>query len=311
MPFLLSEINEAIKNYPEDYIKQCDDQLDKRVETAAINIIENISKSPIVLLSGPTGSGKTTSAFKIAEKLKQLGVKGYVVSLDDYFMDVSPERTPRTENGDYDFESPFCLDLELLNGHFRAISEGREVEVPSFDFMNQMRRRHYSRPIRLEENEVVIFEGIHALGPEVAGRNPDATTVFVNVDSEVIDDEGEVCFMASRMRLVRRIIRDHKYRGASAELTLELWDNVRKNEKMHIFPVASNADLLIDSALGYEVSVMKNAAMPMLSAVLPTANRYSQVKEMINRFDLFMMLDPGLVPANSLLREFIGDSVYA
>ena len=305
----INSINSAVKLDAAKYIESCDENFNRRISDAANLIEEKMKIGPLVLLSGPTASGKTTSALMIAEALREKGINAHTVSLDDYFNDVEPGVTPMSEDGGYDFESPLCLDLPLLDEHFDALSRGEGIDVPSFDFPTQKRKRGVTHHIDAGKDRIVIFEGIHALGELVGGRHPEATRVFVNAASDIVK-EGEPCFYGRRIRLARRLMRDYRVRGATPEYTLELWDNVRKNEIKNILPAAETADLVIDSTLGYEVGVMKTVAMPMLRAVSPYANRYNQVAEMIERFELFEEIDPALVPPSSLLREFIGGGLY-
>ena len=175
MAYQLQEINARIRSDTPAFLAECDEKFQKRVAEAADKILERVDASPIVLLSGPSGSGKTTTALKIEEELEKRGVNTHTVSLDNYFMTRDSRTAPRTPDGQFDLESPQCLDMELLDETFTRLSRGEEVIIPHFDFARQMRDTSRGRPLKLEGSEIAIFEGIHALGPGIAGPHPEAT----------------------------------------------------------------------------------------------------------------------------------------
>ena len=175
MSYQLQEINRRIDQDVKGFLEACDAQYANKVSQAADTILNNLSTSPIVLLSGPSGSGKTTTALKIEEELEKRGVLSHTISMDNYFKTLNPKTVPRTKDGSIDFESPLCMDMDLLNDHFAKLSRGETIIVPRFEFARQMRNDRLGEPLRLKKNEVAIFEGIHALNDECAGRNPDAT----------------------------------------------------------------------------------------------------------------------------------------
>ena len=309
MAYQLQEINRRIQTDVRAFLEECDDNYNQRVSLAADKILSNLENSPIVLLSGPSGSGKTTTAMKIAEELKRRGVNTHAVAMDNYFHTINPRTAPRTPEGDIDYESPLCLDMDLLDRHFTALSRGEEVLVPKFEFARQMRNDSLGTPLKLEKNEIAIFEGIHALNDDIAGRHPEATKLYISARSNV--NEGSVLrFKGTWMRLTRRAVRDYNFRGTDVEDTLEMWANVRRGEKLYISPYKSRADIIFDSSLPYEVSVMKNYALPLLQAVPEENVRRAELLELIEAFQYFEPIDPKLVARDSLLREFIGDSSY-
>ena len=273
-------------------------------------IIARLPVSPIVLLSGPSGSGKTTTALKLEEELERRGVSTHTVALDNYYVTLNRATAPRTPEGDIDYESPLCLDMELLDETFTKLSRGEEVIVPHFEFARQMRNDARGRPLRLGKNEIVIFEGIHALGPGIAGPHPEATKLYISARSNVME-EGKVVFKGTWMRLTRRAVRDYNFRGTEVAETLSMWANVRRGEKLYISPYKNTADVMLDSSLAYEVPVMKNYAMPILKAVPQDNARRRELLDLIGAFDHFEAIDPDLVAKNSLLREFIGGGSYA
>ena len=309
MAYQLQEINKRIKTDVEEFLAECDQAYAQRVSLAADKILANLERSPIVLLSGPSGSGKTTTAMKIAEELRRRGVNSHAVALDNYFKTMNRRTAPRTPEGDIDYESPLCMDMELLDQHFTALSAGEEILVPRFEFARQMRNDSLGTPLKLEKNEIAIFEGIHALNDDIAGRHPEATKLYISARSNV--NEGAVLrFKGTWMRLTRRAVRDYNFRGTGVEATLAMWANVRRGEKLYISPYKGRAGIIIDSSLPYEVSVMKNFAKPLLEAVPEENDRHDELLELIDAFQFFEPIDPKLVARDSLIREFIGGGSY-
>ncbi|MDD5937433.1 MAG: nucleoside kinase [Clostridiales bacterium] len=309
MAYQLSAINAAIQTDPAAFLAECDGAYQARINAAADQIIQRMKESPIVLLSGPSGSGKTTSALKIEEELERRGVNTHTVSLDNYFKTLDRRTAPRTPEGDIDFESPLCLDMELLDETFTRLSRGEEVLVPHFEFARQMRNDTLGYPLKLGKNEIAIFEGIHALGPGIAGPHPEATKLYISARSNVMDG-NKLCFKGTWMRLTRRAVRDYNFRGTGVAETLDMWANVRRGEKLYISPYKYTANIIVDSSLPYEVSVMKNYAMPLLKAVPQENDRRAELLDLVAAFDVFDPIDPGMVAKNSLLREFIGGGSY-
>ena len=309
MAYQLQEINKRIRTDVEDFLAECDQSYAARVSLAADKILSNLERSPIVLLSGPSGSGKTTTALKIAEELQRRGVKSHAVAMDNYFKTVNRRTAPRTPEGDIDYESPLCMDMDLLDQHFTALSKGEEIIIPKFEFARQMRNDSLGQPLKLEKNEIAIFEGIHALNDDIAGRHPEAAKLYISARSNV--NEGSALrFKATWMRLTRRAVRDYNFRGTDVEETLEMWANVRRGEKLYISPFKNRADIIFDSSLPYEVSVMRNYAVPILQSVPENNERHDELLELISAFQHFEPIDPTLVARDSLLREFIGGGSY-
>lgn len=309
MAFSLKEINYRTVADPSGFMAECDARYAAKIRGAADMIAENLRQSPIVLLSGPSGSGKTTTALKIEEELERRGVLSHTISLDNYFKTLNPKTVPRTADGSIDFESPKCLDMDLLNAHFSKLSKGETIVVPHFEFARQMRNDQMGTPLRLGKNEVAIFEGIHALNDDCAGRNPAAMCLYISARSDVLEGE-DLRFKGTWMRLTRRAVRDYNFRGTGVAETLDMWANVRRGEKLYISPYKHRANYIFDSSLPYEVSVMKNYAKPMLEAVPEENARRSELLDLIHGFDHFLPIDPDLVPPASLIREFIGGGIY-
>lgn len=309
MAYQLKEINERVRGDVTGFLEECDARYQERVDHAARVILERMKDSPIVLLSGPSGSGKTTSAKKLEETLEKQGVNTHTISMDNYFHTLDREKAPRTPEGDIDFESPLCMDMELMDTHFTLLAKGEEVMIPHFEFSRQMRNDCRATPLKLGKNEIAIFEGIHALNDHITGHHPKATKLYISARSTV--NEGDaVRFKGTWLRLVRRAVRDHQFRGTGVGETLAMWANVRRGEKLYISPFKDRANVTIDSALPYEVSVMKNFALPLLSAIPEENARRTELLELMDSFRLFEAIDPALVRPDSLLREFIGGGSY-
>ena len=309
MAYQLQEINKRVHSDVKEFLEECDANYAQRVSLAADKILGNLEHSPIVLLSGPSGSGKTTTAMKIAEELKRRGVNSHAVSMDNYFVTINRRTAPRTPEGEIDYESPKCMDMDLLDRHFTALSKGEEIIVPKFEFARQMRNDSLGTPLKLGKNEIAIFEGIHALNDDIAGRHPEATKLYISARSNV--NEGAVLrFKGTWMRLTRRAVRDYNFRGTGVAETMEMWANVRRGEKLYISPFKNRADIIFDSSLPYEVSVMRNYALPMLQAVPEENERHNELLELIHAFQFFEPIDPSLVARDSLIREFIGGGSY-
>ena len=211
MAYQLKEINFKTVSDPAAFVAEGDAQYRAKVEKAAEMIAENRKNSPIVLLSGPSGSGKTTTAMKIAEELKRRGIGTHYVGMDDYFKTIDPATVPRTPEGEIDLESPLCMDMELLNRHFNLLAEGKRIFVPKYEFSRKMRVQEPTKSIKLGADEVVIFEGIHALNDMITDRHPDAFKLYISARSDV-EFEGRVVFKRTWFRLVRRTVRDYNFR---------------------------------------------------------------------------------------------------
>ena len=305
MAYQLEKINQAVRADKLGFMQACDAEYQKKVEQAADLICKNMKLSPVVLLSGPSGSGKTTTAHKITAELQRRGVGTHTISMDDYFVRRDPKTAPRTPEGEIDYESPEMMDLQLLSQHFAQLTRGEEILVPHFEFARQMRNDSKAKPLKLGKDEVAIFEGIHALNTKLTAGHPNATRLYISARSNVMD--GEVLrFKGTWMRLTRRAVRDFNFRGTDIVGTLDMWANVRRGEKLYISPYKHTAHMLFDSSLPYEVSVMACYARPLMAAVPQENQRRHELLELVRAFDWFETIEPGLVPKDSLLHEFIG-----
>ena len=297
----LNDINTALRTDPKGYVARCDALYNSRVGKAAELVASRLQKSRVALLAGPSSSGKTTTAARLKKALAERGVFAHMISLDDYYRSKLAPDYPRTKDGELDHEAPEGLDIPMLGRHLEALDRGEEILVPHYDFQLQDQVPEKYRPLRLQENEVVIFEGIHGLNPILTDKNPGATRLFVSTASSVYDNDVEV-FDRVWMRVLRRIVRDYNFRGASAEETLGMWRNVRLGEKKYISPYKKNAHYAIDSSLGYEVAAFRSIAEPMLIKLEehPQPKLVDLILEGLKAFD---PLDPALLPESSLLKE--------
>ena len=312
MAYQLQEINRRIQNDVTEFLAECDENYAQRVSLAADKILSNLEASPIVLLSGPSGSGKTTTAMKIAEELQRRGVNTHAVAMDNYFKTTNPKTAPRTPEGALDFESPLCLDMELLDRHFTALTQGEEILIPKYEFIRQMRNDSRGTPLRLGKDEIAIFEGIHALNDDIAGRHPEATGMYISARSNILEGE-QLRFKGTWMRISRRAVRDYNFRGTDLLETLLMWYNVRRGEKKYISPYKGRAHVIIDSSLRYEVPVFAHYADALRAAVEqvpPDNERWQEYHDLVDAFRYFEPVDPALVAPDSLLREFIGGGRY-
>ena len=310
MQYSITELNRRISQDPREFVAECEKRYQSCVEKAADQIIENMKNSPIVLLSGPSGSGKTTTAFKLEHELKERGIVSHTISIDDYFHDVDVRRAPRTPDGTIDFEHPDCVDMELLNEHFSSLKNGKEICIPKFLFARQKRSASICKRLKLKENEIAIFEGIHALNDAVTVPNPDAAKIYISAIVDYLDDEGEKRFFGTCLRLMRRVVRDNNFRGSDAAYTIALWGNVLRGERLYIYPFMDRANITINSALLYEVAVMKQFARPLFEDLPDDNPQREELSRILPALELFGDLPSDYVPEDSLLREFIGGSIY-
>ncbi|MBO5557069.1 MAG: nucleoside kinase [Oscillospiraceae bacterium] len=309
MAFQLSDINFRTVADPKGFLEECDATYQSRVEQAADKILQNQKNSPIVLLSGPSGSGKTTTAMKISEALERRGIHSHYVALDDYFNTVDPATTPRTPEGDLDLESPLCLDMELLNRHFTQLARGERIYVPKYEFSRRMRIQEPSKAIKLKKDELVIFEGIHALNDMITVRHPEAFKLYISASSDV-EFGGKVVFKRTWFRLVRRTVRDYLFRGSDPANTMSMWANVRRGEKHNISPFKDKADFQFDTTFPYEPAVLNRTATMLFQSVPEGIERFEELRAVLPAIQLFGIIDESLVAPDAVIREFIGGGIY-
>ena len=309
MAYQLNDINYRTVADPRGMIEEADANYAGLVKQAAEKIAENKKNSPIVLLSGPSGPGKTTTAMKIAEALEEKGIGSHYVAMDDYFNTVDPATTPRTPDGDYDLESPLCLDMELLNEHFTLLSQGKRIYVPKYEFSRRMRIQEPSKSIKLKKDEIVIFEGIHALNDMITDRHPEAFKLYISAQSDVVFG-GRTVFKRTWFRLVRRTVRDYNFRGSSPDETMGMWANVRRGEKLYISRFKEKADFQFDTTLAYELPVFNSTATKLFQQVPEGIERFDELRSVLPALQLFGDIADEDVSPDSLVREFIGGGIY-
>ncbi len=262
----------------------------------------------VVLISGPSSSGKTTFSKRLAIQLIVSKRKPLTLSLDNYF--VNRDDTPRDENGDYDFESLDALDLKLFNQQLVALLNGERVEIPKFSF--EKGERFYDGDfMQLKEDDILIIEGIHGVNPQLTASVSDDVKFKIYVSALTsLNFDHHTRISTTDNRLIRRIVRDYKYRNYSARDTISRWPSVRKGEELHIFPFQENVDVLFNSALSYELAVLKQFAEPILLEVQPNQPEYGEARRLIRFFSYFKPLHADEIPPTSILREFLGGSSF-
>ena len=262
----------------------------------------------MVLIAGPSSSGKTTTCKRLSIQLLANGIKPVPISLDDYF--VNREETPRDDKGDYDFESLYALNIDLLNRQMKALFNGEEVELPRYNFQTGKSEKSGKR-LKMNDDEVLVVEGIHALNPELTAQIPEEQKFRVYASAlttVLLDDHNYI--PTTDNRLLRRIIRDYKYRGVSAAETIRRWPSVRAGENKWIFPYQENADAMFNTALLFELAVIKNQAEPLLSQVPENCEEHAEAYRLLKFLRYFSPVPDRQLPPTSLLREFLGGSSF-
>jgi uridine kinase len=283
---------------------------DKKIGAIADQITERFRQggARVVLVAGPSSSGKTTTTKRLSIHLLANLVRPQMISLDNYFVD--REHTPRDENGDYDYESLYALDIEQFNKDLTDLIAGKEVAMPSYDFTTG-KRTYKGNKLRLDDNSILLMEGIHGLNPELTASIPDEMKYKVYVSALTtlsIDNHNWV--PTTDNRLLRRIVRDFKYRGTSALDTIRRWPSVRRGEGKWIFPYQENADAMFNSSLIFELGVMKDFAEPILKQVPHNVPEYAEAYRLLSFLSYFNAIPNRQIPATSLLREFLGGSSF-
>ena len=306
----VGELNEHIAaGRAEDIIWMAEALHDKKIAQIADQIAERRNKLKLVLIAGPSSSGKTTFAKKLSIHLRVVGFNPIALSLDDYYVD--REKTPRDKTGNYDFESIDAIDLELFNQNLLDLFDGKEVTIPYFDFKTGKRDFSKGHKIKMDNKTLLVVEGIHGLNEKLTNKvNPEYKhKIYISALTQLkLDDHNRI--PTTDNRLLRRMIRDFQFRGYSAIDTLSRWPSVRKGEKRNIFPFQEYADSVFNSALDYELAVLRTFAQPILKTVKPNNELYSEAKRLERFLSNFSNIPVRFVPRTSLLREFIGDSDF-
>jgi uridine kinase len=281
---------------------------EKKVASIADQISQRAEKVRFVLVSGPSSSGKTTFSKRLSIQLIVSGLKPIVISLDNYF--VNRDDTPLDANGDWDFEHLHSLDLSLFNQHLKQLLNGEEIEIPFFNFEDG-KRYYKGEKLKLQDDSILIMEGIHALNPELIPDIPPETTFKIYVSAlTTISIDNHNWIPTTDTRLLRRIIRDYRFRNYSARETIARWPSVRRGEEKWIFPYQENADVLFNSALLFELAVLKRHAEPILAEVPKYCDEYTETHRLIKFLNYFVPIHDREIPPTSLLREFVGGSSF-
>ena len=304
----VGDFNQAIDaNHATDIINISEALQEKKIAKIAEEIASRKGVK-LVLLAGPSSSGKTTSCKRLSIQLAVNGLKPLQISLDDYFVD--REKTPKDASGEYDYESIYALDLDLINEQFNALFRGEEVELPKYDFQSGKSKKSGNR-LKMTDNNVLVVEGIHALNPELTAHIPQEQIfrVYASALTTILLDNHNY-IPTTDNRLLRRIIRDYKYRGVSAQETIHRWPSVRAGENKWIFPFQENADAMLNTAMLYELAVIKTQAEPLLQQVPENCEEYAEAYRLLKFLKYFKGIPYKNLPPTSLLREFLGGSSF-
>ncbi len=304
----VGDFNQAIDaNHSTDIINISEALQEKKIAKIAEEIASRKGVK-LVLLAGPSSSGKTTSCKRLSIQLAVNGLKPLQISLDDYFVD--REKTPKDASGEYDYESIYALDLDLINEQFNALFRGEEVELPKYDFQSGKSKKSGNK-LKMNDNNVLVVEGIHALNPELTAHIPQEQIfrVYASALTTILLDNHNY-IPTTDNRLLRRIIRDYKYRGVSAQETIHRWPSVRAGENKWIFPFQENADAMLNTAMLYELAVIKTQAEPLLQQVPENCKEYAEAYRLLKFLKYFKGIPYNNLPPTSLLREFLGGSSF-
>src|SRR5574344_1094075 len=304
----VGDFNEAVKKGFSTILINVSEALqEKKIAQIADEIAER-KGIKVVLIAGPSSSGKTTFCKRLSVQLLASGVKPVPISLDDYFLD--RDLTPKDDNGDYDFESLYALNIPLFNANLSSLIKGEEIELPKYNFQNG-KSEPSGRKLKINENDVVVLEGIHGLNPELTKEIPDECKfkIYASALTTILLDRHNY-IPTTDNRLLRRIIRDYKYRGCSAEETIRRWPSVRAGENKWIFPYQENADAMFNTAMLFELAVIKTQAEPLLDLVPENSEQYSEAYRLKKFLKYILPIPYNVLPPTSLLREFLGGSSF-
>ena len=304
----ISSINDRCESDMGEFIEESEKKYSRRIRKAADILAETHKDKPIILLSGPSGAGKTTSAKRIEELLDKQDIETYTISMDNYFLPESETPNAVDENGKVDYESPYRMDIKLLNEHMMKIANCEPIEIPTFNFAEQKREPGFT--YKRKPGELVLFEGIHALNPEVTNISDDiANCIYVSIRTRLELDNGELLH-PSHIRLMRRLLRDKQYRGRGFEATMDMFDSVERGESLYIMPYKDRAKIHIDTFIMYEASVYKPFLYDELREVFEKSEDHKNHEQMQDFLKALEAIPAESVPDYSLVREFIGGSRF-
>lgn len=302
--YSLSEVNSAVTKDAKAYIDCCVNEYEKQVERAVGNILKD-STVDIVMLAGPSSSGKTTTAKKLCEGIRNRGGNAYIISLDDFYF--NRDDIPFNSDGLPDYENVTALDIPLIEKTFNSLIDEREAVIPVFNFQTG-KREEKGNLIHIDDDDVIIVEGIHALNPVITGEidKNHIYKIYISVSSRFADDNGEVLLTKRNIRFIRRMIRDYHFRASEVENTCFLWQGVLKGEDEFVFPYKNQADEFINSIHPFEECLFKNEAQSLLSHIKSDSVYYKEVQQIKDALENFVSLGREFLPEDSLLCEFIG-----
>lgn len=297
-------INEKAKSSPQELIKKSEERYENIIGDIAEKVVTDEGRE-IIMLAGPSSAGKTTTARKLCEKLNEKGVKTYVLSLDDFYL--NRDDIPYLPDGTQDYETVYALDLPCFEEKVNALLRGKTVKNPIFDFTTGKRSETQFNEITLGDEDVVIIEGLHALNPVITEKiQGNLLKIYINVSSRIYDEKGNIVLNKRNMRFVRRMVRDFKFRCSTVDNTCKLWKNVTAGEDKYLFPYRHLADIKVNTIHIYETCVLKQQAMELIESSAISDEYKSDIQKIYKALKRFEDIDSSLVPKNSLLREFIG-----
>ena len=300
----LEYINEQARLNPKEFVVKCEQRYNNIIEDIAKRILEETGRE-IVMLAGPSSAGKTTTARKLCENLNKKGVKTYVLSLDDFYL--NRENIPYLPDGTQDYETVYALDLQLFTECVNKLLMGETVKNPVFDFTTGKRSDKEFNEITLGKEDVVIIEGLHALNPIITEKiQGKLLKIYINVSSRIYDNKGNIILNKRNMRFVRRMVRDFKFRDSTVDNTYRLWRNVTAGEDKYLFPFRDNADIKINTIHLYESCVLKSQALPLIYESKISDEFRDDAKKLCKALEKFENINISAVPEDSLLREFLG-----
>jgi len=305
----VAELNDTIiEERIGDLIRVAEAFQEKKIAQIADSIARNKEQMRVILIAGPSSSGKTTFAERLSIQLRINGLKPVAISLDDYF--VSREKTPLDEKGKFDFEALEAIDIPLFNQQLAQLIAGEEVELPTFDFITGS-REYLGKRLKIEKKQPIVIEGIHGLNERLTSAVPreNKFKIYISALTQIsIDDQNRI--PTTDTRIIRRIVRDHQFRSQKALDTLRMWPSVRRGEEKNIFPFQEEADLMFNSALVYELAILKKYAEPLLLQIPPSLPEYAEARRLIKFLSYFWAVQDKEIPLNSIIREFIGGSCF-
>ena len=303
--YTFAEINSLATKKCEEFISRSEADYGKRLDRAAEMVMQNGNRR-LIMLAGPSSSGKTTGARLLAERFRKRGGRAYIVSLDNFYFD-DKSKYPRDEYGQIDFETVYALDIPLIHDCFSMLLKKGLCEIPVYNF-HTGKRESETEKLLLRDNDVVIVEGLHALNPVITDVLPPDSLfkIYTSVSSRVYDDNGDVFMTKRDLRLVRRIVRDFRFRSSPVEDTLEMWPSVMRGEDKYLFPFSDLSDIKINSFHPCEPCVLATLSKDLLDTVEKSSPFYEPAYSITMRMRRFAELDPSLLSRNSLLREFTG-----